>query len=1061
MTAKAKNLTEAVNSELIERTKELNCLYMIEDLFSKTQLTLEEIMNNLLDIIPKGFRFPDTIWIRIKFFEKTYQQPEFHISNFKISADITAFGENFGLLEIFTKESDIPSTSNPFLTEEVQLLNTISDRLGHFAIYLKVRGLFHELKELNQELSDSQKPEWLVILDMLRKTDQNLYSILSRKMLNHLFCRGVKESNDLFIKLGSHLDFDQVSAEINRPSKKSVLMQSFKLGHEIFELSAKYFSDEEIIQRIQKWIHEEKSHVLIKLLANQNSSLTDLADAIRRYHSINPSSSDIGTTPTRHGIVVALVRRFLTEQLEFIEIAKSYFMEEDFYFLLQKLIFPSESHGKIGGKGAGLLLAKKIIEKSNKFSDTLRSVKFPKTWYITSDGLTNFMYYNNMEDVLDQKYKDIDDIRQEYPHIIQAFKNSNFSPEIMNGLSRALDDFGDNPIIVRSSSLLEDRLGSAFAGKYKSLFLANQGPKQQRMDELLDAISEVYASTFGPDPIGYRTEKGLLDYNEEMAIMIQEVVGIKKGKYFFPAFSGVAFSNNEFRWSPRIEREDGLIRMVPGLGTRAVDRIGDDFPTLLAPGKPNLKVNQTFNEIVGYAPKFIDVMNLNTNTFETIEIDELIRVIGNDYPMLNEIFSIVDGRNVKRPVGLGIDTKHNDIIVTFDNLINNKKYIEQIYTMLLELKDKLDTPVDIEFACDGKNLYLLQCRPQSSSGDSVSAVIPQDVAKDKILFTADKHISNGKVPDIAFIVYVDPVEYSKLQRHEDLIDVGQAVGKLNKMLPKKNFILMGPGRWGSRDDIRLGVKVTYSDIHNCAVLIEIAKQKENYTPELSFGTHFFQDLVEAGIRYLPLYPDSEGQIFNWDFFGIKDNTLTRFLPEYEHISQVLKVINVREATGGNVARVLLNADLNIAMCLIADSTISQAYAVTEFIDKGDSYYDEPLQWRKRMAESIALKIDTERFGVRAVYLFGTVYNETAGPNSDIDLLIHFEGTEEQRRELNTWIEGWNHCLSQINYNRSGYYLEKFLDITYISEKDFKDRKYYVDLMDPINHSSKKLSLNLD
>ncbi|MBX3042367.1 MAG: pyruvate, phosphate dikinase [Candidatus Kapabacteria bacterium] len=1052
-------LKHTVNSDLIERTKELNCLYRVEDLFSQTHLTLEELMNSLLLIIPTGFRFPETIQIRIKFFDKIYHSTKFKESNFKIENIIKAFDESFGKIEVFSSESDIPSSQNPFLQEETQLLTTISDRVGHFAIYLKVRGLFHELKELNDELTESHKPEWLVILDMLKKTDQNLYSILSRKMLNHLFCKGVRESTDLFKKLGSNIDYDTtVSTEINRPSKKTVLMQSFKFGHEIFKLASRYFSDEDIIQKIQKWIHEEKSHILIKLLANQNSSLTDLADAIRRYHSINPGG-EIGATPTRHGIVVALIRRFLTEQLEFIDIAKNYFWEEDFYYLLQKLIFPAESHGKIGGKGAGLLLARKIIEKSNKFSDALRSVRFPKTWYITSDGLTNFMYYNNMEDVLDQKYKDIDEIRQEYPHIIQAFKNSNFSPEIMNGLSRALDDFGDNPIIVRSSSLLEDRLGSAFAGKYKSLFLANQGPKQQRMEELLDAISEVYASTFGPDPIGYRTEKGLLDYNEEMAILIQEVVGVKKGKYFFPAFSGVAFSNNEFRWSPRIEREDGLIRMVPGLGTRAVDRIGDDFPMLLAPGKPNLRVNQTFQEIVGYAPKFIDVMNLNTNTFETISVDDLIREIGNDYPMLNEIFSIVDGRNIKRPIGLGIDTRQHDIIATFDNLINGKKYIEQIYYMMVELKDKLDTPVDIEFACDGKNIYLLQCRPQSSSGESVSAIIPTDVPQEKVLFTANKFVSNGKVPDIAFIVYVDPLKYSKLEKHEDLLAVGLAVGKLNKMLPKKNFILMGPGRWGSRDEIKLGVKVTYSDIHNCAVLIEIAKQQENYTPELSFGTHFFQDLVEAGIRYLPLYPDNENQEFNWEFFNSKENTLTRFLPEFEHIADVLKVINVRESTAGSVARVLLNADMGVAMCLLADSSISQSYtANTELVQKSDSYYDEPLQWRKRMAESLALKMDAARFGVKGVYLFGTVFNETASANSDIDLLVHFEGSEDQRRELNTWFEGWNHCLSQINYNRSGYYIEKFLDITYISEKDFKDQKYYVDLMDSANHSSRKLSM---
>ena len=148
----------------------------------------------------------------------------------------------------------------------------------------------------------------------------------------------------------------------------------------------------------------------------------------------------------------------------------------------------------------------------------------------------------------------------------------------MKGLAVALDDIGDKPLIVRSSSLLEDRIGSAFSGKYKSLFLANRGSKRDRLAAVCDAVAEVYASTFSPDPIEYRAERGLLDLHEEMGIMIQEVVGTQVGRYYLPAFGGVAFSNNEFRWSPRISREDGLVRLVPGLGTRAVDRLERRLP---------------------------------------------------------------------------------------------------------------------------------------------------------------------------------------------------------------------------------------------------------------------------------------------------------------------------------------------------------------------------------------------------------------------------------------------------------------------------------------------------
>ncbi|HOQ49816.1 MAG TPA: PEP/pyruvate-binding domain-containing protein, partial [Candidatus Kapabacteria bacterium] len=439
-----------------------------------------------------------------------------------------------------------------FLAEEKRLVKTVADRFGHYLLYSKLKKLFAEAEE-NGDLS---KKEWFVVLDIIKKTDQNLFSIISRKMLNNLFCKGIEESKLLFAKLGTNVDIQSSTAEQNRPSKKQVLEISFYLGNEIFEVASKYLSDDEILALIQKWIYEDKSHFLIKALANLNTPLPEIADAIRRFYNINPISIKEITTPLHKGILVALIRRFLTDQLEYIEIAKNYITISDFYDILQNMIFTTESHGKLGGKSAGILLAKKIVDKLEDEEGLLKNIKTPRTWYITSDGLMAFLNYNNLEDIIEQKYKPLEEIRYEYPHIIQAFKNSHFPQEIVNGLSNALDDFGDHPIIVRSSSLLEDRLGSAFAGKYKSLFLANQGTKKERLEALLDAIAEVYASTFSPDPIGYRTERQLLDFNEEMGIMIQEVVGKRVGKYFFPAFAGVAFSNNEFRWSPRIRRED-------------------------------------------------------------------------------------------------------------------------------------------------------------------------------------------------------------------------------------------------------------------------------------------------------------------------------------------------------------------------------------------------------------------------------------------------------------------------------------------------------------------------
>ena len=160
----------------------------------------------------------------------------------------------------------------------------------------------------------------------------------------------------------------------------------------------------------------------------------------------------------------------------------------------------------------------------------------------------------------------------------------------------------------------------AFSGKYRSLFLANTGTREERLEALIDAVCEVYASVFGPDPIQYRAERGLLDFVEEMGIIIQKVVGRQVGKYFFPAFAGVAFSNNEFRWSPRLRREDGIVRMVTGLGTRAVDRMGDDFPFMMSPGQPNLRVNVTPDQVAHYAQSPWTSSTWRPGRFETLEV---------------------------------------------------------------------------------------------------------------------------------------------------------------------------------------------------------------------------------------------------------------------------------------------------------------------------------------------------------------------------------------------------------------------------------------------------------
>jgi hypothetical protein len=676
-----------------------------------------------------------------------------------------------------------------------------------------------------------------------------------------------------------------------------------------------------ILDRIEKWSREDRLRFLVEVLVNPGSSLAEIGAALERFRMLAGQGIEL-TAPRDRWFRIGLIRRILSDEPHFIENARPRVGIEQVSDLMRRVIYPVQSHGRLGGKGAGLYLAARILEEAAAGGAQLGEVRTPKTWYVMSDTVFHFMSYNDLEDTVELKYRDLGQIRQEYPYITHVFKNSPLPPEILKGLSLAIDDLGDVPLIVRSSSLLEDRGGAAFAGKYKSLFIANRGSKAARLAALADAIVEVFASMFGPDPIEYRLEHGLLDQHEEMGILIQEVVGTRLGPYHLPVFAGVAFSRNEFPWSSRIRREDGLVRLVPGLGTRAVDRLSDDYPVLVAPGQPRLRVNTTADEVAHYSPKKIDLVNLDARTFETIELHDLLAHYGHQLPLADQVLSRLEG-DLVRPPGPDLDFSGRDLVVTFDGLLYRTPFLEQIQNMLQTLSGALGYPVDIEFAHDGRALYLLQCRPQSQGGESLAPVIPRHLAPDKVLFTANRYVSNACLTDLTHIVYVDPARYAEIGRLDDLTAVGRAVGTLNQILPRRRFLLIGPGRWGSRGDIRLGVHVTYSDISNAAMLIEVARTPADSSPEPSFGTHFFQDLVEASIRYLPLYPEHPGVVFNADFLSSQPNRLAELLPAYASLADVLHVIDVPSVSEGERLHVLMNADTEEAVAFLGPAAATR------------------------------------------------------------------------------------------------------------------------------------------
>jgi pyruvate,water dikinase len=1042
--------------ELQERAKELNCLYKVDELLNRPDLSLEEIFRAMIAVLPPGWQYPHECQARIIFEDQVIQPADFVPSEFIQRANIVAQGEIVGNVEVSYRAPLPKSDEGPFLKEERKLIETIADRIANHVMQRRLKTAFEGLSAAAGGLAND-KGEWQVVLEFLRDTDPVLLRRISRKLINHLSWCGVHEAKELLLRGIAPVTADITGIEDeNRPLRRTVSDKSVDVTAEAFGIASQHLSESEILSCVTTWIKEEKCSFLVRALENLATSLGEVIEAIERYQHAAIEESELSLS-TQKGLRVSLIRRFFSENLEFINIAKNFIEVKDFYDLLGQIIFPPACHGKLGGKSAGLFLAKKIIEKAPEASVQACQVKTPRTWYITSDWILNFVHHNELEDVLNWKYMEIDQVRQEYPHLVSLFKSSSFPSELAKGLSLALDELGGRPLIVRSSSLLEDRAGSAFSGKYKSLFLGNQGTKEERLAALMDAVAEVYASIFGPDPTVYRAERGLLDVHEEMGIMIQEVVGQKVGKYFLPACSGVAFSNNELRWSSRISRGDGLVRLVPGLGTRAVDRVNDDYPVLIAPGQPNLRVNVTVEEVFKYSPNRVDVINLETNAFETVDSVDLLRYCGANYPQIRNCVSIIEHDRVEQLVGPVPDFSTRDVVFSFEGLIRKTPFVALIRELLSLLEAHLGKPVDMEFAYDGEDFYLLQCRPQSYSGDAVPVSIPQNLPADKMIFSANRFVSNGKVPEITHIVYVDLEGYSQLSDQSDMRDVGRAVGRLNKLLPKRQFILIGPGRWGSRGDIKLGVPVTYSDINNTAMLIEVARQRGNYLPDLSFGTHFFQDLVESSIRYLPLYPDDPQTVFKEEFLRGSPSVLGKLLPEFAHLSDTLRVIDVPKVSDGLILRVLMNAESDRAVAYLSPPLRCEGQAESD-IEVVDRSGEEHWRWRFRMAQRIAAQVDPQLFGVKAFYLIGSTKNATAGPDSDIDLLLHLQGTEDQQRELLLWLEGWSRCLSEINFLRTGYRTEGLLDVHLITDADITARSRYAVKIDAITDPARKLPM---
>lgn len=560
--------------------------------------------------------------------------------------------------------------------------------------------------------------------------------------------------------------------------------------------------------------------------------------------------------------------------------------------------------GYIGGKAAGFLKAREILSSDTirtAFPELVRHIRFPETWVLTTDHYAQYVAHNRLTGVV----ADCEAQKKGAEEACRAAFLAGAFPAATRDALRAVLAAAAWPLAVRSSSLLEDRPHTSFAGKYLTLFISNRGTDDERLRQLCTAVQEVYASVGNANAIQYRRRHRLLKAGEQMAIMLQHAIGREYQGRYFPILAGVGFSQNPHCWHPEIKKGDGLVRLVFGLGTRAVGR---GYARIFSPGNPTSRAEGHEAETIEkFSQGWVDLLDLAANTHQSVRFREIIRNGFDCYPGADRLVSLRDGATIYTPATRMWDPAHRTIL-TFDAVLSRPWAGVQFPRLMKQLFQVLEAgfgyPVDTEFAGDLDacqfTLYLLQARALTQREEQNPRPLPR-VAPERILFTAQRDVPTGYVDEIEYLVYVDPEVFFALprdQRHT----VARLVGQVNRALEGKRFVLMGPGRWGSVN-IELGVPCRYAELSNAAILVEVAKGR--CAPEASYGTHFFQDLIEDQILYLPLYPDDPGVIFREDLFRAGTH-LPQLCPEIADASlaDVVRVLHLPTTTGRKATAVL-------------------------------------------------------------------------------------------------------------------------------------------------------------
>lgn len=526
------------------------------------------------------------------------------------------------------------------------------------------------------------------------------------------------------------------------------------------------------------------------------------------------------------------------------------------------LSFARIGQGSIGGKARGLAFLDSLIKRnrlSEKFEDVIISI--PRTVVIGTDVFDEFMEDNNLHEIAlsDRSDKDI------LAHFIRARLPFRIHEDLYTFISCV-----NNPIAIRSSSLLEDSYYQPFAGIYSTYMIPNIKSNERAMiEKLSEAIKSVYASAFFKDSKSYMTATLNVIDEEKMGIVLQEVTGRQYGNRFYPCISGVARSINFYPISPE-KPEDGIANIAFGLGKYIVDggnglRFSPKYPKkVLQVSTPELALAETQKNFYAldlnpdhFHPDIDDTINLLKIKISDAESDGTLKLVASTFDY--DSHALVDGTLYP-----------GRRIITFSQLLNHNTFpLAEILATVLHIGQKeMGKPVEIEFAVNidmpkgqPKVFSLLQIRPIVGKNETINLKL-EEINKDEALILSNMALGNGKIKEICDFVYIKPESWNAAKSSEIANDIEVLNDRF--IAEKRNYVLVGPGRWGSSDPW-LGIPVRWPQISAARVIIESGL--ENYRIDPSQGTHFFQNLTSFNVGYFTINPHIRDGYYDLDFLN--------------------------------------------------------------------------------------------------------------------------------------------------------------------------------------------------